>query len=76
MNNDDNVVDVEEEESCILGVGDEDEEYKKEVGVVGSLGQEEGIDPVSAQGSHSPPRPLLLLLYNELEYNTHTYKYT
>ena len=38
-----------------------DDEQKKAVGVVGSLGQEEGIDPVSAQGSHSPPRPLILL---------------
>ena len=42
------------------------------MGVVGSLGQEEGIDPVSAQGSHSPHAPETVVHYKKIQ----TYKYT
>ena len=35
------------------------------MGVVGSLGQEEGIDPVSAQGSHSPHAPETVVQYKK-----------
>ena len=45
------------------------------MGVVGSLGQEEGIDPVSAQGSHSPHAPETVVHYNKYAH-TNTQKYT